>query len=171
VSLLTGSQSPDTTRMGNPSRLVAGLAAVCALTAACNLIDKLKGKDPTAPSSTSASAGDFAGTWVTSSSSLPATSCGGVKYTVTPVTETSANVTFGGTCAGNIEVNGTGTGTISGSTLTWNAQGTVTQGSLSCPFNFTNGKATQEPAGGMRIVYNGTVCGIPVTGDEVLKKS
>lgn len=157
--------------MGNQSRLVAGLAVACALTAGCNLIDKLKGKDPTAPSSTSASLGDFAGTWVTSSSSLPATSCGGVKYTVTPINETSANVTFGGTCAGNIEVTGTGTGTVSGATLGWNAQGTVTQGSLSCPFNFTNGKATQESTGGMRIVYNGTVCGIPVTGDEVLKKS
>jgi hypothetical protein len=157
--------------MGNPSRLVAALAIVCTLTGACNLIDKFKGKNPTEPSSSSASLGDFAGTWVTSSSSLPATSCGAVKYTVTPVTETSANVTFGGTCAGNIEVTGTGTGTVSGATLGWNAQGTVTQGSLSCPFNFTNGKATQEAAGGVRIVYNGTVCGIPVTGDEVLKKS
>ena len=169
--LLAGSQPADTTRMGNHSRLVAGLAVVCALTAGCNLIDKLKGKDPTAPSSTSASLGDFAGTWVTSSSSLPATSCGGVKYTVTPINETSANVTFGGTCAGNIEVTGTGTGTVSGTTLGWNAQGTVTQGSLSCPFNFTNGKAMPESTGGIRIVYNGTVCGIPVTGDEVLKKS
>jgi len=156
--------------MGNQSRFVAALAIVCMLTAACNLIDKFKGKNPTEPSSTSASVGDFAGTWVTSSSSLPATSCGAVKYTVTPVTDKSANVTFGGTCAGNIEVTGSGTGTVSGAALEWNAQGTVTQGSLSCPFNFTNGKATQETAGGMRIVYNGAVCGIPVTGDEVLKK-
>ena len=157
--------------MGNQSRTVAVLAVVCALSAGCNLIDKLKGKNPTEPSSSSASLGDFAGTWVTSSSSMPTTSCGAVKYTVTPVSDTSANVTFGGTCAGNIEVSGTGTGTVSGSALGWNAQGTVTQGSLSCPFNFTNGKATQESTGGMRIIYNGTVCGIPVTGDEVLKKS
>ena len=55
--------------------------------------------------------------------------------------------------------------------LGWNAQGTVTQGSLTCPFTFTNGKATQEATGGVRIVYSGTVCGIPVSGDEVLKKS
>src|SRR4030095_12045078 len=103
--------------MGNPSRLVAALAIVCTLTGACNLIDKFKGKNPTAPSSSSASLGDFAGTWVTSSSSLPATSCGAVKYTVTPVTETSANVTFSATCAGNIQVNGNGTGTVSGSAL------------------------------------------------------
>jgi len=58
-------------------------------------------------------------------------------------------------------VNGSGTGTVSGSTLGWNAQGTVTQGSLTCPFTFTNGKATQEATGGVRIVYSGTVCGNP----------
>ena len=157
--------------MGNQSRFVAALAVACAVTAGCNLIDKLKGKNPTEPSSSSAAVGDFAGTWVTSSSALPASSCGAVKYTVTPVTSTSANVTFSATCAGNIDVNGNGTGSVSGSALGWNAQGTVTQGSLSCPFNFTNGKATQETTGGVRIVYSGTVCGIPVSGDEVLKKS
>ncbi|HET7186924.1 MAG TPA: hypothetical protein VFI52_02160, partial [Gemmatimonadaceae bacterium] len=108
--------------------------------------------------------------WVTSATTFPATSCGGVTYTVTPVTSSSANVTFNATCAGNIQVNGTGTGTVSGSTLGWNAQGTVTQGSLTCPFTFANGKATQETAGGIRVVYGGAVCGIPVTGDEVLKK-
>ena len=157
--------------MGNRSGFIAALAVAGALTAGCNLIDKLKEKNPTEPSSSTASVGDFAGTWVTSSSALPAASCGGVKYTVTPSTSSSANVTFNATCAGNIEVNGNGTGTVSGSALNWTAQGTVTQGSLSCPFNFTNGKATQETTGGVRIVYSGTVCGIPITGDDVLKKS
>ena len=158
--------------MGNQSRLVAALAIACLFTAACDAIDKLTGKNPTSPSSSSSAAlGDFAGTWVTSSSSLPATSCGAVKYTVTPVTATTANVTFSATCAGNIDITGNGTGTVSGSTLGWNAQGTVTQGSLSCPFTFTNGKATQETTGGVRIIYSGTVCGIPIAGDDVLKKS
>jgi hypothetical protein len=158
--------------MGTKSQFLAAITATCVLAAGCDAIDKLTGKNPTSPSSTSTvSLGDFAGTWVTSATTFPATSCGGVKYTVTPVTSTSANVTFNATCAGNIEVNGTGTGTVSGSTLGWNAQGTVTQGTLSCPFTFTNGKATQETTGGVRIVYSGTVCGIPVSGDDVLKKS
>jgi hypothetical protein len=157
--------------MGNQSRFIAALAAACLLGAGCDVIDKLTGKNPTSPSSSSAAVGDFAGTWVTSSSTLPAASCGAVKYTVTPATSTSANITFSATCAGNIEVNGNGTGSVSGSALDWNAQGTVTQGSLSCPFNFNNGKATQEATGGVRIVYSGTVCGIPISGDEVLKKS
>jgi hypothetical protein len=170
--LVTAFRTADSRDMGNQSRFVAALATVCLLTVGCDVIDKLKGKSPTSPSSSSSAAlGDFAGTWVTASSSLPATSCGAVKYTVTPVTTTSANVTFNAMCAGNIEVNGNGTGTVSGSALEWNAQGTVTQGSLSCPFTLTNGKATQETTGGVRIVYNGTVCGIPLSGDEVLKKS
>jgi hypothetical protein len=158
--------------MRTKPQFLAAIAAACLLTTACDALDKLTGKNPTSPSSTPAvSLGDFAGTWVTSATTFPATSCGGVTYTVTPVTSTSANVTFNATCAGNIQVNGTGSGTVSGSTLGWNAQGTVTQGSLSCPFTFANGKATQEATGGVRVVYSGTVCGIPVSGDEVLKKS
>lgn len=156
--------------MGQTSRFLGVLVVASLLTTACDVIDKLTNKNPTSPSGTSASLGDFTGTWVTSSSTSPVTSCGNVKYQVTPVSDTTANVTFSGTCAGNTQVNGSGTGTMSGSTLNWNAQGTVTQGSLTCPFTFTDGKATQE-TGGVRIVYSGTVCGIPVNGDEVLKKS
>ena len=157
--------------MRNTFQVLVACAAACLLTSGCDALDKLTGKNPTSPSTTAAvSLGDFAGTWVTSASTSPATSCGGVTYTVTPVTSTSANVTFSGTCAGTIQVNGTGTGAVSGAALGWNAQGTVTQGTLSCPFTFTNGKATQEAAGGVRIVYSGTVCGIPVSGNEVLKK-
>lgn len=157
--------------MRNAIEILAAVATACVLTAGCDALDKLTGdKSPTSPGTPAAALGDFAGTWVTSRSALPATSCGAVKYTVTPVTSSSANVTFDATCAGNIQVNGTGTGTVSGQTLGWNAQGTVTQGSLTCPFTFSNGKATQDAAGGVRIVYSGTVCGIPVSGDEVLKK-
>ena len=159
--------------MGKTAPLLAAVAAVCVLNTACDLLNKLTGKNPNDPGQTpSASVSDFAGTWVTSSTSVPASSCGAIKYVVTPVTTTSANVTFTATCAGNTQVSGNGTGTISGSTLEWNAQGTVTQGSLTCPFTLSNAKATQDIAsGGVRIVYSGTVCGIPVTGDEVLTKS
>ena len=157
--------------MRHTSSFLAAFGAACLLTAACDSLDKLTGKNPESPSPAGAALSDFAGTWVTSGTTFPAAGCGGLKYTVTPVTGTSANVTFNATCAGNIQVNGTGSGTVSGSTLGWNAQGTVTQGTLSCPFTFTNGKTTQDTAsGGVHIVYSGTVCGIPVSGDEILKK-
>ena len=82
-----------------------------------------------------------------------------------------ANVNFAATCGGAIGVNGSGTGTLSGSTLDWNANGLVSQGGVNCPFTFSNGKATQD-SGGTNVVvtYSGTVCGIPVSGTETVKR-
>jgi hypothetical protein len=113
----------------------------------------------------------FAGTWSSATASTPATGCGNVKYTVTPVSTSAANVNFEATCGGNIVVNGGGTGTLSGSTLNWTANGLVSQCGVNCPFTFTNGKATQDAAGtNVVVTYSGTVCGIPVSGTETVKK-
>ena len=128
---------------------------------------------PTSPTTTTPalSMDAFAGTWASSTASTPATGCGNVKYTVTPVSTTSANVVFAGTCGGNITVNGSGTGTLSGSTLAWAASGLVSQGGVNCPFSFTNGKATPDSTGAtITVTYAGTVCGIPVSGTETVKK-
>ena len=81
-----------------------------------------------------------------------------------------ANVTFSATCASTIEVTGTGTGKMNGATLEWTAQGLVGQGGTNCPFSIPNGKATEETGGGIKVSYTGTVCGIPVSGSEVVKK-
>jgi hypothetical protein len=154
----------------------AALVLACALAGGCNLLDKLKNKDsssssdPTSPSPTTVSMDAFAGTWSSVSASTPATGCGNVKYIVTPVSSTSGNVTFSGTCGGNIQVSGTGNGTISGSTLNWSANGLVSQGGVNCPFNIPSGKATQDTSGQVVITYSGTVCGIPVSGTETVKK-
>jgi hypothetical protein len=40
---------------------------------------------------------------------------------------------------------------------------------VNCPFTFTNGKATEDDVG-IKVVYSGTVCGIPVSGTETVKK-
>jgi hypothetical protein len=145
---------------------------VCALTAGCDLFSKKDDSpdSPTTPTSTGVNLETFAGTWSSTNATIPATACGNVKYTVTPVNTTTANVTFAATCAENIQVNGTGTGKVSGSTLDWSAQGLVGQGGVNCPFSFTNGKAAEEPGGGIKITYSGTVCGIPVSGTEIVKK-
>ena len=145
-------------------RSISALALACAAATGCDALKKT-----TSPTTPDVSINAFAGTWVTSRSSLPAASCGAVTYTVKPVTASSATITFNATCASTIQINGSGAGTVNGTTLDWNAQGTVAQGTLSCPFTFANGQAAQNPAG-VRIVYSGTVCGIPVSGDEVLKK-
>ena len=151
------------------------IALACALSAGCNLLDGNKdsssGSTPTSPSAPSVSMDVFAGTWSSATASTPATGCGNVKYTVTPVSSTAANVSFAATCGGNIGVNGSGTGTLSGSTLDWSANGLVGQGGVNCPFTFTNGKATQDSTSANVVVtYSGTVCGFPVNGTETVKK-
>jgi hypothetical protein len=124
---------------------------------------------PTSPTPASVSMNVFAGTWASTTAVTPPTGCGPVEYTVTPLTATRATVTFAATCAGNIQVNGTGNGQISGASLEWSAQGLVGQGGVNCPFTFTNGKAVEDPAG-IKVTYSGTVCGIPVSGSEIVKR-
>jgi hypothetical protein len=168
IGLLMRGQVPaDTSDMRKNLRLPGALALVCCVTAACDALSRLN--DGPASPTPAVSLDAFAGKWVTSRSALPATSCGALAYMVTPVTASSANVTFDATCAGTIHVTGAGTGKVAGSALDWSAQGLVSQGGINCPFTFDNGKATEDE-GGIKLVYTGTVCGIPVSGSEVLKK-
>lgn len=149
------------------------VVTLCASLSGCSLLDRFNDKDgeetPTSPGAT-VSLDGFAGTWTSSTASTPATGCGNLKYTVTPVATNSANVTFQGTCASSITVNGSGTGKVSGSTLEWSAQGLVSQGGINCPFSLSNGKAITDAAGTIKVTYSGTVCGIPVSGTETVKK-
>jgi hypothetical protein len=150
--------------------IVAAIAAASIMAAGCDALKKLTDKNPAAPSPASVSLDAFAGSWASSSATIPATGCGNVHYIVTPVSATTANVTFSATCASSIEVSGTGTGKINGSTLEWSAQGLVGQGGTNCPFTFPNGTAAEDSGGGIRVTYAGTVCGIPVSGSEIVKK-
>jgi hypothetical protein len=155
----------------------AVFALACALTTGCDLLSKKKdpSSTPTSPTSpttptTGTTVDAFAGTWASITPSTPPTGCGNLKYTVTPTTAASANVTFAATCAGNINVTGSGAGTLTGSVINWTASGLVGQGGVNCPFTFTNSKATMESAGQIVVNYTGTVCGIPVSGTETVKK-
>ena len=152
------------------SSFAAAFVVACALAAGCDLLNKKNTDTPTSPTpSTSIDA--FAGTWQSASASTPATGCGNLKYTVTPTTATTANVSFTATCASNITVTGSGAGTLAGNVINWNASGLVSQGGVNCPFTFTNSKATLDDTSKQVVVaYNGTVCGIPVSGTETVKK-
>lgn len=150
------------------------LFAVCSLLAGCSMLDNFKDDEedgsPTSPSAPTVALDVFAGSWVSSAASTPATGCGNVTYTVTPVSTSSANINFQATCASSIAVTGSGTGKLNGSSLDWTAQGLVSQGGVNCPVSFTNGKASQDATGTIKVVYAGTVCGIPVSGTETVKK-
>ena len=156
------------------SSLVPALALTCALSAGCGLFnnssDTSPNSTPTSPSTPTASMNQFAGTWQSVTASTPPTGCGNLSYTVTPVSSTSANVTFTATCAANITVPGSGSGTLSGSEIDWSATGLVGQGGVNCPFSFSNSKAVLGSDGTIAITYSGTVCGIPVSGTENVKK-
>jgi hypothetical protein len=155
--------------MNRPLLRLASLLAAATLATGCEMLNFNRDTDanPTGPGRTSTSVDAFAGTW-TSATTPTATTCGNIQYTVTP-NGSGANVTFAATCAGNIQVTGAGSGKVAGTSLDWSAQGLVGQGGVNCPFTFTNGKAVEDP-GGIKITYSGTVCGIPVSGSEVLKK-
>ena len=152
------------------SSFTAALVVACGLAAGCDLLSKKNTDPPTSPTS-NASIDAFAGTWQSVTAGTPATGCGNLKYTVTPTTTSSANVSFTATCASNITVTGSGAGTLTGNVINWNASGLVAQGGVNCPFTFTNSKATLDDANKQVVVsYNGTVCGIPVSGTENVKK-
>ena len=146
----------------------------CALTTGCELLTKKDATPtsptPTTPTTPAVAIEAFAGTWTSITPSTPPAGCGNLKYTITPTSATAANVSFTATCAGNITVTGSGNGTLSGSVVTWTAGGLVGQGGVNCPFTFTNNKATLESNGQVVVNYTGTVCGIPVSGTETVKK-
>ena len=151
--------------------IAAALLAVCLAGAGCDLLSRKDSTTTTTgPTTTTTSLDAFAGTWQSVTASTPATGCGNLKYTVTPTTTSSANVSFTATCASNIAVTGSGSGTLSGSAINWSATGLVSQGGVNCPFTFTNSKATLNSDGNVVVNYSGTVCGIPVSGTETVKK-
>src|SRR5262245_43762793 len=154
------------------SCLAAAFVVTCVLAAGCDLINKKSSSTPTGPTTTTTTSIDaFAGTWQSVTATTPASGCGNLKYTITPTTATSANVSFTATCATNITVTGSGTGTLPGNVINWTASGLVSQGGVNCPFTCTNSKATLDDVNKqVAVAYNGTVCGIPVSGTETVKK-
>lgn len=126
---------------------------------------------PGAPGSGGLSIQAFSGAWVSGGlgdAALP-TSCTAFDYRVTPgANDRSGSVVFKATCAG-VTVEGTGTGVLNGDVLSWTAQGTASRAGLACPFVFDNSTAALE-GGGVRVNYRGTVCGLPISGSELLRK-
>ena len=79
--------------------------------------------NPAGPSPTGGAA--LLGNW-SSSSALPSpAACSDFKWNVTQQSGTSASGSFSAVCPGGVNVNGTATGTLSGTTVSWNAQGTA----------------------------------------------
>lgn len=110
------------------------------------------------------------GNW-TSTNLVPSTSaCSDFKWNVTQQTGNTASGTFSATCTGDLKVSGTASGTLSGSTGTWNAQATASVPGLpSCPIALTG--TAELGVDSIRVPYSGETCLGRVSGVEVLRKN
>jgi hypothetical protein len=117
---------------------------------------------PSAPSN-GFSLSSLSGTW-RSAATVSSGVCNNITYTVTPTGATTATVNYTATCVG-VPVTGTGSGTLSGSTFSWTTSGVTG----ACSYSL-NGTATPVAAADLNVMYGGTVCGVAVSGSEVLHR-
>jgi hypothetical protein len=152
---------------------VAALLAVlaCVVSTACT---GGSGSTTTSPSTTSSTTvvDAMSGSWKSSALTTGSTGpCSGVNYTVTPTGSGTAAINYSATC-GSTAVSGSGTATANGSSLSWTTEGGLTSqtfGPLPCSFKLS-GTTTPTGASTAAITYTGTVCGVPVSGSDVLTR-
>ncbi len=153
------------------SGVTAFACAVCVLAmAACS--GNPGTPSPASPSSLPVTADSFAGVWTSASSTsaVPIAACSRFDYTVDKVSSSTVNLKIAATCA-SVTIDASGTGIVAVSALNWTAQGTATGASgAECTFSFANSSATPLNDGTIRIDYTGKVCGVPVSGSEVVRK-
>ena len=124
----------------------------------------------TTTSPTAAGVSALMGTWASASSVLPSvSSCSDFKWNATEQTATSAKGSFSASCAGDLKVSGTAQGTLSGTVVTWSANG-VAQAPLvpSCAITLTG--TAELGVNSIRVPYSGDTCLGKVSGVEILNK-
>jgi hypothetical protein len=111
------------------------------------------------------------GTWHSASTSIipSASSCTNFSWTPSQQSATAATGAFSATCAGDLKVSGTASGTLSGTTITWTAQAVASTPQISSCAVTLNGTA-ELGVNSVRVPYAGTTCLGPVSGVEVLDK-
>jgi hypothetical protein len=119
------------------------------------------------PSGTGAAA--LLGNWTSGSLVPQPGQCSDFKWNVTEQSGTAAAGTFSAICAGNLQLNGTARGTLSGSVISWTAQANASvPGLASCPISLSG--TAELLVDSIRIPYSGTTCLGPVSGIETLRK-
>jgi hypothetical protein len=146
-------------------KLFAAVALAAVVSAGCFDLSK----SSAAPSG---SGSLLAGSWTSASPGTGLDTCTNFLWSVTEYTGSTGAGTFSATCFGNIQVAGNARGTLtSPSLVSWTLTATANGPGLpaSCPVALS-GTATLT-AQNITIPYSGTVCGAPVSGTEILKKS
>lgn len=145
------------------------VVAACALTAGCYGYES-KTTTPSSPTS-GATADALVGTWKsTSTGIIPSpSSCADFTWTPTQQSGTSASGSFTASCAGGVRFTGTASGTLSGTTVKWQAQATGSTPEIaSCTITLTG--TAELGANSIRVPYQGNTCLGPVSGVEILNK-
>lgn len=147
---------------------IASLALCAAAAAAASGCFGFERKS-TVTGPTVSGAGALMGNW-TSATVVPSpASCSDFKWNVTEQTANGARGAFSATCANDIRLSGTAQGTLSGSVVNWNAQGTATAaGVASCGFSLAG--TAELGVDSIRVPYSGDTCVGRVNGVEVLRK-
>ena len=110
------------------------------------------------------------GTWSSSSAVPSPTSCTDFRWNVTEQSGTSASGSFSATCPGGVAVNGTASGTLAGTVISWTAQGTASVPNLpSCAITLTG--TAELAVDSIRVPYAGETCLGRVSGVELLRKN
>jgi hypothetical protein len=111
------------------------------------------------------------GNWTSATASVipAAASCTDFKWNATEQTSSSAKGTFSASCAGDLKVAGTATGTLSGTVINWAANANASApGVTSCAILLSG--TAELGVDSIRVPYSGTTCLGPVSGVEILKK-
>jgi hypothetical protein len=121
----------------------------------------------TSPSATGVAA--LMGTWASASSVIPsASTCSDFKWNATEQTATAAKGSFSATCAGDLKVVGTAQGVLSGSVISWSAEGDAISAGIACRITLTG--TAELGANSIRVPYSGDTCVGKVSGVEILNK-
>lgn len=147
---------------------IVSLSVCCAVAmAATGCIGFERKSTSTGP--TASGMGALLGNWASSNLVPSPSSCSDFRWNVTEQTSTSAKGSFSATCAGDLRLTGTAQGTLSGSVVNWNAQGTANAaGLVSCAISLTG--TAELGSDSIRVPYSGETCLGRVSGVEVLRK-
>jgi len=167
-------------------------AGVCVLVVAmaASGCARFSASSPTSPSSTGGASGttggsggtatmtslSASGTWTSAAAgstgglaTIDPGTCGNFTWAITQWSLTSAAGTFAAQCGGGLSLAGNATATLaSASSVNWGASGTVTGLASPCTFDVTGTAALES--GGVRVTYTAKVCGVTISGSELLKK-
>ena len=142
---------------------------LCFAAAASGCVGYSNKTSVTGPSGTGVAA--LMGNWASAgASAVPSPStCTDFKWSPTEQTQSSAKGSFSASCAGDLKVAGTATGTLSSGTIKWDATANATApGVPSCAIVLSG--TAELGVESIRIPYAGTTCLGAVSGVEILNK-